>query len=468
LTRRQRNFLNFGENRKKQEWIENLRRRGIEVNLEEIKKRENNKEPLEWELQLISKDNETKKLIFEILSQKNEIEIMAKQKERPEDYLKDLKDLTTSSNPFSAHFESEREKERQKKKMEKVKKLEKQFKEDEKKWERHEEDKEREIAKEIHFEEDLNRKKRRLMEKDLNYDSEEEKRKIKSNQKKYEERRQMRIKEKEIDDLMRKRENPNYREGDNSTGINSRAVMNDDITDLVLIDNDNNFTSKEPEAKATVIVQEYHYEDDFEENENINKEKDFEMFNINLEPVKKSFKPIIQDDYDNDNDDPYHKRENLTKIEINPETEKEILEMKKEVLKFNQDDEEDKVKPKSKFELQNPNMNTMNNNFANLNPSSEKLMELHKQIFEMIPKNKDELFKFPINWSLVYKYNILENKIKPWLGKKLKEYLGEDEPTLIAMIIKKLANKSSPYEIMEKFRIVLDEDTEVKLILLYL
>jgi hypothetical protein len=46
----------------------------------------------------------------------------------------------------------------------------------------------------------------------------------------------------------------------------------------------------------------------------------------------------------------------------------------------------------------------------------------------------------------------------------MKEYLGEDEPNLIAYILKRLANKASPQEIMEKIKVVFEEDTEVILI----
>ena len=93
---------------------------------------------MEWELQLINKDSETRKLIFEIMTQKNQIEIYAKANERPEDFLKDIKDLT--SNPYSKlnqHTESEREKERKRRKENHVKKLEKTFREEEYKWEKH-------------------------------------------------------------------------------------------------------------------------------------------------------------------------------------------------------------------------------------------------------------------------------------------------------------------------------------------
>jgi len=399
---------------------------------------------LEWELQLISKDNEARKLILEILSQRNEIENTSRLKERPEEFLKDLKDLTTSSNPFSQHLESEREKKRQKKKIEKLEKKEKYYKEDLKKWERHEEERERELIKEIQEQEELSKKKKKLLEKDLNYDSEEEKKRIKLNPKKVEEHKQMREKEKEMDEIMRISEKQANKQE------NTPFNINDDVQDLAIYGHDErmDLIVKEPEAKATVTIQEY--KEDYEsegEDSNLSKRNIMSLdLNLNIETKKQIPKMIEHFDYDNE--DPIHKKDKLTHIEINPETEKEILEMKREII-F------DKKEEKKESET----IPVVVNSTVTGNP--QKMIELQKQIFEMIPKSKEDLFKISIDWSVVYKYNILENKIKPWLGKKLKEYIGEDEPNLVAMIIKKLGNKASPYEIMEKIKVVFDEDTEV-------
>jgi RNA-binding protein 25 len=441
------------------EWIENLRRHGIDVNLEDMKKREITGEPLEWELQLISKDSETRKIIFDILTQKNEIEMYAKQNEKPEEYLKDLKDLTSTTSTFSQHFESEREKERERKKLDKIKKLEKLYKEEEKLWERHEEDMERERKREIEKSEDLLRRKKRLIEKDLNYDSDEEKKKIKQNPRKYEERKIMREKEKDSDALMRKKENPSKNENNND------VLLNDDITDLALVDG--NTQIKEPEVKAIITYQEYDEEETnhevtktFFSNQNIS-------LNLNVEAKKQNKTNILnvhEEDYDIH--DPYHKKKISTFIDINPETEKEILEMNKTAIFY--PPEETRVPEPTEKMPEAENISSLGQKsssslLANNLDKSKGLLELHKQIYEQIPKSTDELLKFPINWNVITKYDILENKIKPWLGKKLVEYIGEDEPNLKSMIIKKLAQKSSAYELLEKIKPVFEEDTEVRI-----
>jgi PWI domain len=78
-----------------------------------------------------------------------------------------------------------------------------------------------------------------------------------------------------------------------------------------------------------------------------------------------------------------------------------------------------------------------------------------------VPNTKEQLFSFPINWSIVIKNDILDTKLKPWLVRKTKEYLSEEEPLLISMILKKVSNKASPYEIIEKIKVVFEEETEV-------
>ena len=37
----------------------------------------------------------------------------------------------------------------------------------------------------------------------------------------------------------------------------------------------------------------------------------------------------------------------------------------------------------------------------------------------------DELFAFAVNWDTLDKYKIAETKMRPWIQKKLIEYLGE-------------------------------------------
>ena len=359
------------------------------MNLEDIKKRENNGEPLEWELQLINKDSETRKIIFDIMTQKNEIEMYAKANERPEDFLKDLKELT--NNPFSKinqYPESEREKERQKHKQQNLKKLEKNFKDEERKWEKHEEEKEKERLRLKHHEEDLLKKKKRLIEKDIDYDSADEKKKIKSNSKFYEEYKQMRIKEREFDEMMRRKENPIFE-------YNEQPQNTCTITDLVLKEDTKLAKSKyEQVAKSEFVLIEMNSDEEHEKNnsDHENEKKDDKLImNLGNKNLKKgNYK--LEDDHDEN--DPYHKKNVSNLIQIDEETEKMIMEISQEVTNERRDEERRKLQKQTL------------NNITDPMDSKQKLIDLQKQVFEMIPKEKELLFKYPINWNIVLSVKI--------------------------------------------------------------
>ena len=103
-------YLKKWREQKKLEWVTSLKLRGVNIDLNDISLKEERGEPLEWELNLISRDQETLKIINEVVNQREQIELFAKQNEKPEIYLKDLKELNGTLN-----FESQREKDRAKK-----------------------------------------------------------------------------------------------------------------------------------------------------------------------------------------------------------------------------------------------------------------------------------------------------------------------------------------------------------------
>ena len=48
----------------------------------------------------------------------------------------------------------------------------------------------------------------------------------------------------------------------------------------------------------------------------------------------------------------------------------------------------------------------------------------------MIPKDKEAVLNFPINWNIIFKYDIIEGKVKPWLSKEFIKLMGADEPQI--------------------------------------
>lgn len=383
------------------------------------------------------------------MTQKNEIEMYAKANERPEDFLKDIKDLT--NNPFSKinqQPESERERERHKRKQNNLKKLEKTFKEEEYKWEKHEEAMEKERLRLKHHEEDMLKKRKRLLEKDLNYDSNEEKKKIKSNPKFYEEYKQMRIKEREFDEMMRKKENTKQDSFSHNVNNETQTPKNDHnqeanntsnpclVTDLALKEDLNQERRKaELIPKSEVVVIELN--EDEEDNEHNHLDHDHEHKNTNGESTlenhqgNKKDKLILNinknmkkgkyalDDYEDEND-LYHKKNVSHQIQIDEETEKIIMEISQEVNNERKEEE--------RRQMQKQTLTTITTDPAD---SKQKLIELQKQVFELIPKEKETLFKFPINWkiviSVIINYRTLKifscSLINSFNEKKLKKFI---------------------------------------------
>lgn len=57
--------------------------------------------------------------------------------------------------------------------------------------------------------------------------------------------------------------------------------------------------------------------------------------------------------------------------------------------------------------------------------------------------------------------------MKPWVTKKIVEYLGEEEPTLIDFVVSKMAGRMSPEEILSQLAFVLEDEAEVFVIKLW-
>jgi len=79
-------------------------------------------------------------------------------------------------------------------------------------------------------------------------------------------------------------------------------------------------------------------------------------------------------------------------------------------------------------------------------------------VIDKIPTVKSELFKFEINWDSVSENKIVEEKMRPWVKKKIIEYLGEEEQTLIDYICKKLTEHTPPDQLLELLLLVLEDE----------
>uniref|UniRef100_A0A672S0E3 RNA binding motif protein 25b n=1 Tax=Sinocyclocheilus grahami TaxID=75366 RepID=A0A672S0E3_SINGR len=83
-----------------------------------------------------------------------------------------------------------------------------------------------------------------------------------------------------------------------------------------------------------------------------------------------------------------------------------------------------------------------------------------KSLIEKIPTAKPELFNYPLDWSVV-DTGLMEKRIRPWINKKIVEYIGEEEATLVDFVCTKVMAHSTPQGILDDVAMVLDEEAEV-------
>eukprot|EP01029_Cantina_marsupialis_P020249 TRINITY_DN473_c9_g1_i1.p1 TRINITY_DN473_c9_g1~~TRINITY_DN473_c9_g1_i1.p1 ORF type:complete len:813 (-),score=277.20 TRINITY_DN473_c9_g1_i1:78-2516(-) len=84
-----------------------------------------------------------------------------------------------------------------------------------------------------------------------------------------------------------------------------------------------------------------------------------------------------------------------------------------------------------------------------------------RKIAKQIPAKTSDLFNFQVDWNSVKENNLIERKMKPWVSKKIAEYLGEEEPTMISFILEQLNENTKPKEVLKELKLVLDDDSEV-------
>jgi len=111
-----------------------------------------------------------------------------------------------------------------------------------------------------------------------------------------------------------------------------------------------------------------------------------------------------------------------------------------------------------------PTSSTNNNNrplLINKTPvNTEEKRQAVRKLIESIPTKKEDLFTFSLDWSLL-DASLMEKRIKPWVTKKIIEYIGEEEATLTDFICTSIMSKQNAESILSDIRVVLDDEAEV-------
>lgn len=92
--------------------------------------------------------------------------------------------------------------------------------------------------------------------------------------------------------------------------------------------------------------------------------------------------------------------------------------------------------------------------------NSDERKRAVKKLVESIPADRDELFAYPIDWSQLDQ-SLMEKRIKPWINKKIIEYIGEEEDSLNDFICSKIKQQTKAEKLLEEVKVVLDEEAEL-------
>lgn len=92
--------------------------------------------------------------------------------------------------------------------------------------------------------------------------------------------------------------------------------------------------------------------------------------------------------------------------------------------------------------------------------TTDEKKRMVRDLINNIPTTKDELFAHVIDWRYVDR-SLIEQRVRPWVAKKIMEFLGEEEGALVDFVCEKVANKTSPDRILGDIAMILDEDAEV-------
>ncbi|CAK0845935.1 unnamed protein product [Prorocentrum cordatum] len=81
-----------------------------------------------------------------------------------------------------------------------------------------------------------------------------------------------------------------------------------------------------------------------------------------------------------------------------------------------------------------------------------------RRLIQQVPTDKAKAFAYSIDWSSVVEHNIIEKKLRPWVKKKVNEYLGAEEQGMVEFIMRKVGARADPNSILAELEGFLDEE----------
>jgi hypothetical protein len=128
---------------------------------------------------------------------------------------------------------------------------------------------------------------------------------------------------------------------------------------------------------------------------------------------------------------------------------------------------EDQSSPHSTLVLGSMPSSSSTHSQGQPSPSSVQSQQTASAFAAKIPSDTASLFVSTIRWDLAEKHNLLENKVKPWVTKRILEYLEVEEPTMIQFICSHIKERKPPKELIAQLKPVFEDETEVFVITLW-
>lgn len=83
-----------------------------------------------------------------------------------------------------------------------------------------------------------------------------------------------------------------------------------------------------------------------------------------------------------------------------------------------------------------------------------------RRLIQQVPTDKAKAFAFDIDWEVVHQNAIIEKKLRPWVRKKVTEFLGAEEQGMIEFIMRKVSSHTPPATILAELEGFIDEEAE--------
>ncbi|XVE85055.1 hypothetical protein DITRI_Ditri17bG0061700 [Diplodiscus trichospermus] len=152
---------------------------------------------------------------------------------------------------------------------------------------------------------------------------------------------------------------------------------------------------------------------------------------------------------------------------INPKEEKPDAEKERSRRSYDKssrdkdrnDEDSNRTRDESKEKIPDRNRDREHGQDKVKTTDNQKLLDA-KQLIDMIPKTKEELFSYEINWD-VYDQHALHERMRPWISKKITEFLGEEEKTLVDYIVSSTQEHVKASQMLELLQSILDEEAEM-------